>query len=173
MDYFKMQNKEIIKETNTLFKTYNGLKVIFPNRKEDEDFFNKLYIGQDIGIFDTHLLHNTLGKIVSYDALPNESLIKSLYNNVTVISKKNRLHYYNDEKIYFGNCVYDIINDRGEILKNIVEKDISFNESEKNVLIKKCLDKTKHYIYSSLFSVSCKGKLIKFINQVEDFYKIK
>lgn len=173
MNYFKMQNKEIIKETNTLFKTYNGLKVIFPNRKENEDFFNKLYIGQDIGIFDTHLFHSTLGEMVNYDVLPNESLIKSLYNNVTVISKKNRLHYSNDEKKYFGYCVYDIVNERGEILKNIIEKNISFNESEKNILIKKVLDKTKYYIYSLLLSKSRKGKLIKFTNQVEDFYKIK
>lgn len=173
MNDFKPQNKEIIKETNKLFETYNGINVLFRNKEADKKFFNKLYIGQDIGIFDYDKLSNTMGHIINYDVHPDKTIIKSLYNNVTVTTKKNHLYYNDRENCYIGSCIYDAIDKRGNILKNITETDAAFDESEKNHLIKKQLNYAMDSISYSPFCSYDKTRLREFIKQVEDFYKIK
>lgn len=173
MDCVVLKNELIFKETNKLLKTYNGLNVLFLNREEDEKFFNKLYIGQDIGVFDVSNFKTIINHIINFNIFPDKTLIKTLYNNVTVIAKKNCLYYYGEENCYIGNLSYDSIDKKGKILKDIAEKEIAFNENEKNDLIKKQLDNTRNYISSSSLCSYHKSQIKEFICQVEDFYKIQ
>lgn len=173
MSYFTRYDKVIVRETNKLLKTYNGLNVIFLNEATDEKFFNKLYIGQDIGVFDVSNFNTMINHIINFNIFPDKTLIKTLYNNVTVIAKKNRLYYYGEENCYIGNLLYDSIDKKGKILKDIAEKEIAFNENEKNDLIKKQLDNARNYISSSPLCLYHKTKIIEFICQIEDFYNIQ
>lgn len=174
MDCVVLNNEVIFKETNKLFETYNGINVLFRNKEADKKFFNKLYIGQEIGIFNIDNFHNVFSDIMDFGLQPNETIIKTFYNDVTVISKKNRLVYFDKQNYYLGHVAYDVINKRGKILRNIFRKEVAFNESEKNNLIKKYLDSARRFIYSSPYYSQCnKNQLIEFICQIEDFYKIQ